>query len=714
MGWRLRLLVVAALMGCLTIFGVVSHVAELPHLEGQWHARADGRIELLASTHAELQAHQGQAVLGLSGADGQWLALDLIALERSPRWLASDALRERQILMQDQLAELLARGGVRLIFADGSAVPLQPAIRGPFRLGSLFWLLTALSLLLYLVGMVVLLARPSKRNLLYALMALCQAVNLFFMAVEALPGLGLAPGFARLAWTARVSADLLTGAAVLHAAAIHPLRLPFRSVVASVAWGTAATGITVLLDGTLPGLWWLTQVIPLAHGAAACGLLSWSYRIEPNPFAIVLRRFDVVGVVTLAMLTTIVAVIEQQPALQLKIATVGSVIWYVFLASLLLVIPFLSRSQQVVREFSMLAAISTVATSLDLLFVAIFSLGQFASLTLTLFLSLGAYAGARQWILNQMLGHHVPTAERMFEQLYRIAREVEVHPQRMAVLLTRLLRELFEPVELISIERKLHRARVVGDGSTLLVPVPTVSESSEAAATSLVLRFARRGKRMFTQEDARLCDRMLQQLRRAVAFDRAVEQGRSEERARIAQDLHDDIGARLLTLMYTAPTPEMEDYLRHTLQDLKTLTRGLAASNHRLTHAAAEWKADISQRLGVAQCQLHWTFSSDKDIVLTVVQWSALTRMLRELVSNTISHAQATQVWIEIGFEHDAFSLTVSDDGKGRDPQQWSHGLGLGGVRKRVKQLGGSVEWQENQPAGIHCQVQIPRLSSER
>jgi signal transduction histidine kinase len=363
----------------------------------------------------------------------------------------------------------------------------------------------------------------------------------------------------------------------------------------------------------------------------------------------------------------------------------------------------------------MLAGISTVATSLDLLFLAVFALGQFASLTLALFLSLGAYAGARQWILNQMLGNHMLTTERMFEQLYRIAREIEAQPQKTGELLSRLLRELFEPLELTPLQRRLNHARVLTDGSTLVVPVPVLDKhDADTQPAAVMLRFAQRGKRMFTQEDARLTDRIVEQLKRAVAFDQAVEQGRSEERARIAQDLHDDIGARLLTLMYKAPSPDVEDYLRHTLQDLKTLTRGLAASSHRLSHAAAEWKADISQRLSAAHCNLRWSFSCDRDLVLNVVQWSALTRMLRELVSNIISHSQATQVDVEIALERDVFTLRVADDGVGNDPATWSHGLGLGGVRKRVKQLGGEVEWRENAPRGIVCRVRIPELSVRR
>jgi signal transduction histidine kinase len=212
---------------------------------------------------------------------------------------------------------------------------------------------------------------------------------------------------------------------------------------------------------------------------------------------------------------------------------------------------------------------------------------------------------------------------------------------------------------------------------------------------------------LFTSDDARLADRVVEQLRRAVAYDQAVEQGRHEERLRIAQDLHDDIGARLLTLMYQSTNPEMEDYIRHTLQDLKTLTRGLAAQDHLLSHAAGEWKADLTQRLHAAQGSLGWSFNFDRDPRLTMGQWSALTRVLRELVSNSLYHGHASCVDVNFNLQGSHLQLTVSDNGSGKTPEDWAHGLGLGGVRKRVKALGGKVQWRENTPCGICCEVEV-------
>jgi signal transduction histidine kinase len=712
MGWRLRLLVVAALLGCVALLTVARALADAPNLEATWRAGPDSTLELVASTDPHLKEHAGRTVTALLAADGSRVPIDALALRRSARWLLPDGERERHRELQASVTAAVEAGApLRVVFMEGDSVELPVSPRGLASLGAMFWLLSVFALVLYLVAMVVMLARPTLRNLLYSLATVSQAGGLALLAIESSAALTLPLTLPAWGTPVRSALDLFTAAAVAHAAALHPRRLPGATGVGWALW--VATGAVVLLlsQGQLQGAWWWTQGGLALLGGVAIGLLTWSHRIEPHPFAIVMRRFTALGIGTWILLTLALAGSTGSPALHQQIAAVGPAVWSVFLGSLLLLLPFLSKSQQVMREFSLLAAISTIATALDLLFVAAFSLGQFASLTLALFLSLGLYSGARQWLLNQLRNQNVVTTERMFEKLYRIAREVEAHPERTPALLTQLLRELFEPMEASVIERRSASTRVIGGGSTLLIPVPELPHGEAMGNGTIVIRFAHHGRRLFTTEDARLAERVVEQLRRAVAFDQAVEQGRSEERLRIAQDLHDDIGARLLTLMYKAQSPEMEDYVRHTLQDLKTLTRGLAAANHPLSHATAEWKADVTQRLTMAQIELDWYCTIDNDIHLTVVQWSCLTRIIRELVSNIIAHSQAQRVAIELKYEQDRLDLTLTDDGIGRNPQAWPHGLGLGGVRKRVKHLGGHVEWREIAPRGIGCRVCICDLS---
>ena len=711
LGWRLRGLVGVALIGCIALFLLTRVLAEQPRLDASWRSNEQGQLVLAATGEPVLAPFVGQTLLGVIGGDSHVAVLDAAVLQRSPRWLPDDAERARHQELHRQLAQALSAAPVRFYFVDGGTAELTLKPAGTLRLGLLYWLLGGLALVLYLIAMVVLLVRPTLPNALFAVMAMSQCGNLLFIAAATATGLALPPGFARLEMHARTAFDLATAAAIVHAACLHPRRLPHARWIALLAWGLAGGLVLFDLRQALPAAWWWTQGAGAALGLAAIALLSWSYRIEPHPYAMMQRRFGIITAGTWILLTAAIATVGDAPGAQRGIASVGSMIWVVFLASLMLLVPFLARSQQMLREFSLLAGISTVATSLDLLFVTAFSLGQFTSITLSIFLSIGLYVGVRQWLLNHLRGTGMVTMERLFERLYRMAREVEAHPERAADSLLSLLGELFEPLEAAAAPMSTTRARASGDGSTLSVPVPDLSRASGRADETLVLRFSQRGRRLFTKEDARLADRIVEQLKRAVAFDQAVERGRSEERSRIAQDLHDDIGARLLTLMYQAQSPEQEDYIRHTLQDLKTLTRGLAVSSHRLSHAAAEWKADVQQRLQIARVTLDWHAHFDRDTELNVVQWSALTRVLRELVNNTIAHAQATRVAVWLQLADDRLELRVHDDGRGRSPQSWAHGLGLGGIRKRVKQLGGEVEWRELAPSGIECRVRFARWS---
>ena len=707
-GWRLRGLVLAALIGCIAMFLMLRALATLPALDGRLFADDSGMLRLGSAVQPPPQ------IVALVGADGRVHPIDAVLTRRSARWLAKDSEREMHRQQHDLLAAALARGSVQLIDVQGQVHRVDASPRGAAGLGWMYWLLSTLALLLYQVTMVVVLARPEPRNLLYAVMALGQVGNLLFIAALSTPTPGWPQGF--MAWEhgLRTAFDLATAAALVHVSNLHPRRVPGASWRNALAWGVAALTTWSVWTDAAPSGWWCTQGAAIAAAAVSISQLAWMQRHAPHPVALQLLRFCSIAAATLVLLTATVAAMGPLLDARGQAAAIGSTVWVVFFATMLLLLPFLARTQQLMREFSLVAGVSTVATALDLLFVAVFSLGNFASLTLALFISLAVYAGARQWLLSQVMSRQRLTTERMFEHLYRMAREVQAQPGSAADQLARLLRELFAPLDLQRTDRPTRRSRVVSDGANLVVPVPQLVPAVDGTtpeSAALVLGFAERGRRLFTEDDARLADRIVDLVSRAVAFDQAVERGRSEERVRIAQDLHDDIGARLLTLMYKAPNVEMGDYLRHTLKDLKTLTRGLAAPGHRFSHAVAEWKADIAQRAAAADCELGWDFIQDADFELSVVQWSAVTRVLRELVSNALGHAQATRIDITGRITGGELTLTVADNGIGRAPQSWSHGLGLGGVRKRVKQLGGSVGWHENTPRGIACEVIVPAFA---
>ncbi len=706
--WRRRVVFGVALVGILAILLLAAHLARSPQVDAQWRMSDAGNFELVTSRDASLSRMGGQTLDGLLDAEGRLIEVDAQLLQRPVRWVVEAEDRQRHMNLQRRIAEALDGPVVTLLFTSGALVEVAPMQRGLRDLGGMFWLTSALALVPLLIGWTVMLTRPQGRNVLFCLMTQAQALGLLLIAVESVPGIGPPALLSVIDPLPRMLLDVCTAVAIANTCLINPKRLPGARAIGLALWGLSIACMAYASTSAPAQLWWATQWLLMTIGGCAIAFLAWSYKKMPHPFSLVLRRFGFLSFSTLLLLTVAVAVTGAEGDDPHNIASIGSVIWSVFFTGMLVQLPFLSRTQHVLREFTNLAGVALLAVTVDLLFVSVFAVGQFASLSLAMFAALAAYVVVRQWTLQHLTRARVQTVERMFERIYEIARAMASHPGRASALVATLLREVFEPVEAVSSEIQARQARVMHDGAALLVPVPPLSEESDTHM--LVLRFAGRGTRLFTSEDARLTDRLVEQLRRAINFDRAVEQGRSEERIRLAQDLHDDIGARLLTLMYQAPSQEMENYLRHTLQDLKTLTRGLAAPGHRLSDAAAEWKADIAQRMDAVPVELQWSFDADDDPMLGVVQWSSLTRILRELVSNAIAHSMASRVDLRIAMQHRAMTIIFCDNGIGRDPQQWSHGLGLGGIRKRVKLLGGEVQWAENPPHGICCTVYVREI----
>lgn len=183
----------------------------------------------------------------------------------------------------------------------------------------------------------------------------------------------------------------------------------------------------------------------------------------------------------------------------------------------------------------------------------------------------------------------------------------------------------------------------------------------------------------------------------------------AEERERIYRDLHDDVGAKLLSLVYRSATSEDADLARSALQDLRDVVSRSGSDSFKLEEVVADWRAECERRLGDAGLQLEWQQSPTLgDLSLSQPQALDLGRILREAVSNTIRHAGASKVRVELSLCADGFCLSFTDDGRGVATEARS-GRGIRNMEMRAARQGGQLHRETLQPRGYRILVSIPR-----
>ncbi len=212
-----------------------------PHIDAAWRFNANGQMVLDSAGDATLRAHVGETLLGVQLADERFLPPEVLLARRSPRWVIDDVQRSQQLANGAAYAAALREGTVRLRFAESAAaVEVRPGARGYAGLGSVFWLMTALALVFYLTGAVVVLVQPDERNLLFGLTAAAQTTHLLLIGLDTLPGFDFPVQLAPLDLWLRVSCDIVTGAASVHALSVYPRRLPYQGLIAVTSWALGA------------------------------------------------------------------------------------------------------------------------------------------------------------------------------------------------------------------------------------------------------------------------------------------------------------------------------------------------------------------------------------------------------------------------------------------------------------------------------------------
>lgn len=207
-----------------------------------------------------------------------------------------------------------------------------------------------------------------------------------------------------------------------------------------------------------------------------------------------------------------------------------------------------------------------------------------------------------------------------------------------------------------------------------------------------------------------------------IAQQDKIEEGRTHEKKRISEELHDGIlgklfGTRLsLDSLNMVNTPEAIKTREKYLHGLKNIEEEIRKISHDLSNDFVSDSnfIDIINTLIETQTQaynLEYHFDTDKEI-----NWEEIPnktkihiyRMLQETLQNIYKHADANEVKISFKLKNDVILMTIEDDGKGFNVTKARKGIGLKNIDSRVREIGGIAKVFSEIDKGTKFEISIP------
>ncbi len=192
-----------------------------------------------------------------------------------------------------------------------------------------------------------------------------------------------------------------------------------------------------------------------------------------------------------------------------------------------------------------------------------------------------------------------------------------------------------------------------------------------------------------------------------------AENTRIAERVRIARELHDLVGHHLtaLTLNLEVATHLVEGKALEHVQQAHSLAKLLLADVREVvSEMRLDDKVDLSAALqtlvsGMPEPRIH--LDLPLDVALTdPVRAQVMLRCAQEIITNSVRHARADNLWIILEHDREKVSLNAHDDGQGVKTVE--PGNGLNGMAERLRQLGGGLDIESKPGAGFRLQAWVP------
>jgi len=207
----------------------------------------------------------------------------------------------------------------------------------------------------------------------------------------------------------------------------------------------------------------------------------------------------------------------------------------------------------------------------------------------------------------------------------------------------------------------------------------------------------------------------------------AVLKGEEQERTRLAKDLHDGLGGMLSGIKYSLTSVKENlvmtpgnaqafersiDMLDSSIKEMRRVAHNMMPEiliKYGLDTALKEFCGEID-RSGV----IHVNYQSVGMQKAEIEQTTAVTiyRIVQELVNNTIKHAQAKNVLVQLhqSAQENLLAVTIEDDGKGFDTgilDRPGGGIGWQSIKNRVEFLKGKVDIQSSAGKGTSVMIEI-------
>ncbi len=202
-----------------------------------------------------------------------------------------------------------------------------------------------------------------------------------------------------------------------------------------------------------------------------------------------------------------------------------------------------------------------------------------------------------------------------------------------------------------------------------------------------------------------------------------LENVRAEERAQIARNLHDEMGATLAALKMRVAwlASKLPAGMPHLSAEADHISELVSEGIKTVRQVVSDLRPNLLDDVGLAAAVKDYAkrFQHDTEIECIVVlpeqdfslsEYQSVTifRIVQESLSNAASHAQAKKVDILFALQGESLLLHIRDNGIGFDPARNAQSFGLLGIKERALMIGGSATIESTPGRGTLVSLSIP------